>query len=363
MPDYPPTTPAAGWYTDPGDPRQERWWGGVDWTSHTRPPQAAAPAAAPAFTPAPVVAAAPGFPPAPTPGFAPAPAPAFPPAPAPGFASAPPAGFAPAPAPGFATAPAPAPALADVPGGGINPFAGRLPESVGIGSGSTGPAYSSGANDFSAFNAVGTSPFTTPPVASPAPSAWNQSGSQLSGARASNGVATVGLILSLVGLNIFGIIFSAIGLKKARQFEFAGEGAVGRTRSRWGMGLGVTSLILSLGLTAAYVLAAPQIIAFYLEQTGASSSIIETDDALGDPDITGVNDGTYDRATYEQSIFASYLEDDYPTPDSVTCPDAGSTAAGSTIVCTIVTGELTETWTTQYFEDGGYSTSVTSFSG
>lgn len=29
--------PAAGWYTDPADSANERWWGGVDWTDHVRP--------------------------------------------------------------------------------------------------------------------------------------------------------------------------------------------------------------------------------------------------------------------------------------------------------------------------------------
>jgi hypothetical protein len=28
--------PEAGWYTDPSDGANERWWGGVEWTAHTR---------------------------------------------------------------------------------------------------------------------------------------------------------------------------------------------------------------------------------------------------------------------------------------------------------------------------------------
>lgn len=29
--------PAAGWYTDPRDPLQRRWWDGSQWTGHVRP--------------------------------------------------------------------------------------------------------------------------------------------------------------------------------------------------------------------------------------------------------------------------------------------------------------------------------------
>ena len=38
--------PAADWYTDPSDPTSERWWGGLEWTNHTRPLDVAPPAAA-----------------------------------------------------------------------------------------------------------------------------------------------------------------------------------------------------------------------------------------------------------------------------------------------------------------------------
>jgi hypothetical protein len=61
------TSPPAGWYPDPNNPGYERYWGGVEWTSDTRP-----------VDPAPMPPA-PGFPPSQQPqpfGVAPAPAPA-----------------------------------------------------------------------------------------------------------------------------------------------------------------------------------------------------------------------------------------------------------------------------------------------
>ncbi len=46
------STPPAGWYVDPSDPSQERYWGGREWTNEVRP-KVTAPAPAPAPTAAP----------------------------------------------------------------------------------------------------------------------------------------------------------------------------------------------------------------------------------------------------------------------------------------------------------------------
>ncbi|MFJ6678774.1 DUF2510 domain-containing protein [Microbacterium sp. NPDC091382] len=47
----------AGWYADPGEPGQLRWWNGTEWATDTVAPQDAAPA--PAAAPAPVPPPAP----------------------------------------------------------------------------------------------------------------------------------------------------------------------------------------------------------------------------------------------------------------------------------------------------------------
>ena len=36
MADAPTNLPPAGWYTDPADAGQQRWWGGVSWTDHVQ---------------------------------------------------------------------------------------------------------------------------------------------------------------------------------------------------------------------------------------------------------------------------------------------------------------------------------------
>ena len=37
MPDAPYTPPPAGWFPDPYNPRQQRWWDGTGWTEHYQP--------------------------------------------------------------------------------------------------------------------------------------------------------------------------------------------------------------------------------------------------------------------------------------------------------------------------------------
>lgn len=37
MTDAPPTLPPAGWFTDPQNQEQQRWWTGQEWSEHVRP--------------------------------------------------------------------------------------------------------------------------------------------------------------------------------------------------------------------------------------------------------------------------------------------------------------------------------------
>ena len=305
MPDYPTNVPAAGWYTDPSNPAQERWWGGVEWTHDVRP--LAAPIAAPQ------------------------------------------------------------PELANVPGGGINPFAAIDAQEASQSAGGFGDSFAQPASSFSSFSSFDTGSLTaTPdPYSTSAPQSsfavnpsWYDSSRRAEPTVApTNGLATAGLVLSLVGLNVPGIVFSILGLRKARRFDTDGELPVGRKRSRWGLGLGIASFIISVALLAAYLFAFQYFYNLYLGQN--NGGVVQTEQ----PTVTAptVDDGSYVRADYEQAIRDEYAEDGYPAPDSVTCQDTGSTIEG-VIVCEIVTGTTVETRTAEYSADGSYSISTVSMS-
>jgi uncharacterized membrane protein YhaH (DUF805 family) len=71
---FQPSQPAVGWYPDPADATQIRYWDGAAWTTHTLPATpAAAPPAAPAWevAPAPVAATVGSYAPTPSYGYAP----------------------------------------------------------------------------------------------------------------------------------------------------------------------------------------------------------------------------------------------------------------------------------------------------
>ena len=305
VPDYPTNVPAAGWYTDPSNPAQERWWGGVEWTHDVRPLVAAAPAPA-------------------------------------------------------------QPVLANVPGGGINPFAAIDAQPAPSSAGLFGDSYAAAAsNSFaSPFAAVDTgsfsvspnpfaataaqSPFgtTAPQTSFGANISWYDSGSS-TGSRTepSNPQATAGLLLSIVGLNVFGIILSVLGLRRARGFEEQGDAPVGRKRSRWGLGLGIASLIISLALLAAYVFAFQYFLDLYEEQFG--SGVVQTQelddeffDAEAAPEALPVlmDDGSlavWDRAAMEQLLFDSLTQPDGTTADWVMCPDEVEMVVGESYECTL----------------------------
>lgn len=300
MTDYPTGSPSAGWYTDPADATQERWWGGAQWTHDTRP----------------------------------------------------------------LAAPAPAPVLADAPGGGLNPFAALDTQTPAASPfESDRPSFSRGANDFADFNSMSTSGFGSSAPAGQVSASWydqNRSYSY-SNLPPSNGFATAGLVLALVGANLLGLIFSIVGLRRAREFERGGELPVGRKRSRWGLALSIISMVLSTALLFAWLLIWPQITAWLFEQqyaTDDSSVVVEEQDST--PVVDAAGDGTYDRAAYEQEIIDEYAWEEMGTPLSVTCPDVGSTAAGSTITCEIVLADRVDTRIAEYYENGGYMISTSS---
>lgn len=184
------SAPVAGWYSDPADPSQERWWDAVQW-SHTVRPRSTPAAAVP---PAPQVAVPPVAVPA-------------------------------------AVAPA-QPPLIDVPGGGINPFA------------------EMDALESRQAAAVGASFAASP---SPVPN-WNSAvGRPQYGPPPTNGSAIAGLTLSLLGLFGLGIIFSIRGLLHAAKLARWGDAPVGRKRAAWGLGIGIAAPLTFAALASIIV--------------------------------------------------------------------------------------------------------------
>lgn len=303
MPDYPTNVPPAGWYTDPSNPAQERWWGGVEWTHDVRP------LAAPA--------------------------------------------------------PSPQPVLANVPGGGINPFAvidAQDPSQSAAMHGDPFSAPASSASPFTSPNtgmlAASAAPFGSGSAQDPFgagaphdpfavnPSWYDSSRRAEARPEPTNGMATAGLVLSLVGLNVPGIIVSILGLRKARRFEDEGDLPVGRKRSRWGLGLGIASFVISVALLVLYLFAWSYVYSLILEQ-GGSGAISQTDeftsgevsgsDDSGVPVVILNSDGTpapYSRAAMEQGFIDGFTRSAGSPPDELACPDSVDLFVGSTFTCT-----------------------------
>jgi hypothetical protein len=303
VPDFPTSSPSAGWYPDPSDPGQERWWGGVEWTHNVRP---------------------------------------------------------------FAVAPAAQPALADVPGGGINPFAAiDAQESRTASSMFSDPfsAQSSAQSPFGSLDsgtiATSQNPFGAPGAQNSfgASASWSDTG-QRTGMRDDprNTAATAGLVLSLVGVNVLGIIFSILGLRRARDFENDGDLPVGRKRSRWGLGLGIASFIISVAIILAYVFAYQTIYEFILQQTISSMQTQQPGSEQSDDQTSSENaealpvlldDGSpavWSRAMVEQLIIDALTQVDGTAPESVRCPDEVEMVVGESYLCTFRYGGMTHTF-------------------
>jgi hypothetical protein len=246
--------------------------------------------------------------------------------------------------------PAPAPSFASVPGGGINPFAAMDASQPSSGF-STGVAASGrGATDFSAFNALGTSDFDTSRGSYDVSSSWYENNQRAySAAQVSNGHATAGLVLGLVGVNLFAIIFSSIGLRRARDYERAGAPPVGRTRSRWGLGLGIAGIVLGLVLGAAVPLfiqgGSRLLVERVAEREGVSVGAVVVD-ANGFP-------VEYDRAIVEQALIEDFAEGDVVITD-VVCSDDGRFLVGYGSSCEFVLDGVAHTIETTFItNDGG----------
>lgn len=220
-----------------------------------------------------------------------------------------------------------------VPGGGVNPFAEVLREErlAAVGASQSGFGSfetSKGPPAFTGFDA--TSSFGGSTVAA----SWYENPRGPMGPPPTNGQATAGLVLSLLGFSIVGIVLSVIGLKRATENAGMGNLPVGRTRARWGLGLGIASIVLTIASTVLYVLVFSSMYNSYLLDPYAydtSPGITETDNSLAVPVPL-----LYDREAVESELTdlaAAQLE---AAPEFVGCPDISTVVDSSPISCDLV---------------------------
>lgn len=358
--------PEAGWYVDPANASFERWWGGLEWTDTTRPLRAkAAPKphpAQPVFTgnfppPSSPATSSGGFPPAapaaPAAGFAPV---------APAASTGPfPLGGPAAPGNQLAIAGPAAPSAQLAIGapaastGGFSlatPSQGLAlaePQEVGLAGWVPAPPVP-GVSELSlaaGYGSVGTAPNDS--TVSPS---WYASDHKFLGPTPTNGVATAGLIFSIVGLWLVGFILSIAGLVKAGRINKDGFAPIGRARAAWGLTISiVAAVVVSVGgsLLLPVYLQAREI---ELEQQAAAS--LPTDElTVG---AVPAPSGAYDRATFEQNLAVSFTQPEGAAPESVVCPDSAGLTAGNSITCEIMLLEKPHTVTMTFIDDIGTHT-------
>ena len=370
--------PEAGWYVDPANPANERWWGGLEWTDTTRElrvkPAAMPHPAQPVFTGS--------FPPPNTPftstgGFPPAAAPpaSFPtPPPAASFPAppaAPPAAFPAAPASPFPTAPTGALAIAaPVAPTGALAIAAPAPSTGGLSIGAPSQALAlvdsqvglsgwvpaptvPGVSELSiasGYGSAGTAPNDL--VASPS---WYSTNNKFLGPPPTNRPATAGLVLSFLLLAPLGFIVSIVALAKSNRIHREGFAPIGRRRAAWGLALSIAVLIaapigISIGLP---ILKQQQELA--LEQLAAQNAA--ADELV--PTQVPIPLTAYDRAAFEQGLADGFTQTAGSPPESVTCPDTVATTVGSSITCEFVWQEQPHTMTMVITNDAGnYTLSV-----
>lgn len=160
---------------------------------------------------------------------------------------------------------------------------------------------------------------------------WSSSGVTMQAVEPTNGTATAGLILSILGFGLIGIILSVSGLKKAREFESFGEAPVGRRRSRAGLGIGIASAVLTVAAAVLISVLWDGVYDRYMEQRAAP-----TTQELGDEVFIYNADGSraiYNRAEMEQGFIDAFTASGGQPPESLACPDDIDMVVGATIPC------------------------------
>jgi hypothetical protein len=299
--------PAAGWYADPADASQERWWDGTQWSATTRP-LVQAPVAQPPYS-----------------------APSYPP-------------------PSYQAQTYTAPTYSPTTDTGQGQFGGAQGYSApNTGSFAAITSYSPTAQTAqSGYSGIGQ--YSQPAAATEPPaigSSWSYSGDGFPSSTSwnqptshkaeppSNAIAVVGFVLSLLGAGLLSLILSIIGLRKARNFAAAGMWPRGRALAKWGIGLSIVSMVLSGAVLVfwAYVFTSNPSLLNQLTQS-YSQDFQPTD---------GTDGFTTDTSTGEQGdagSVASTLSDQYAelngvTPTSVQCTQQGTGPNGDEYLCDI----------------------------
>lgn len=151
----------------------------------------------------------------------------------------------------------------------------------------------------------------------------------------SNGLAIAGLVLSLVWAPLLGIIFSILGLRKAKGFEDADMPPVGRAVAWWGLGLGVAGMILGIAWGVFVVML---YFAQHDQPVGDSATARALEESIAEDA----------KVLYAKDV------------NFVSCPPTVSDEPGNVVDCLVVlTDGRSLTATTKYTEDGpstSYST-------
>jgi hypothetical protein len=164
-----------------------------------------------------------------------------------------------------------------------------------------------------------------------------------------NGMAIAGFILSFFWLFIpiisalLSIIFSILGVRKATRLAKTGQYPVGRVLARWGLGLGIASMVLSIVWFVSGVLVyamQQQALSYYENQPTSTSDV-----------STGGDSETARALEADIANVIETLEDIDVT--LVTCPDTVSAAPGNVVLCSIERSDgRAETATVTYTDAG-----------
>ena len=184
---------------------------------------------------------------------------------------------------------------------------------------------------------------------------WYSANNKFLGPTPTNGQATAGLVLSLIGLWGLSFVFSIVALVKAARIHREGFAPIGRRRAGWGLAISIAALIAVPIVVTVVVPEIQHQQELKLEQLAAATA--PTDDLTAVDVVAPV--GPYDRAAFEQGIADGFTQSGGEAPESVTCPDTAGMTTGESITCEIMYHEQSHTMTMTFTDDvGNFTMSV-----